>query len=122
VEFSKRDVLVLASIAMAFNAKDSDSSSTYKKMIQLPPELSKFKNIYSIISAGDYLDHSVFTVDELTTGIDNLLRGGFIEIDNGFLKPSRKTEDFYEKGVGSRKHIAIRTALNLFKELLNVKK
>ncbi len=83
--------------------------------------MAKLKNIEHVISAGDYIDRSTFTVDELTIGIKKLLDGEFIEIENDYLKTTRKTNEYYEKEVGDRKHVSIKTALSIFKQLLDVK-
>ena len=82
--------------------------------------MAKLKNIEHVISAGDYIDRSIFTVDELTTGIKNLLDGEFIEIENDYLKTTRKTNKYYEKEMGDRKHISIKTALRIIEQLLDV--
>jgi hypothetical protein len=120
LKYKWEDVWVLASIAMAGESEDPSACHTYKKKIILPEELSKFKNIYMVVSAGDYLNHAIFLVDELTTGIKNLLDGEFIEIENDFLKTTRKTDEYYENEIGDRKFIAIKTALTIFKKMLNV--
>lgn len=105
---------------MAGESEDADAFQTYRKKIKLPLELSKFKNIYVMISAGDYINHAVFLVDELTVGIKNLLDRELIEIQNDYLKPTRKTSDFYEKEKGSRKWISIKTALGILEKLLEI--
>ncbi|TFG30100.1 hypothetical protein EU528_08760 [Candidatus Thorarchaeota archaeon] len=110
----------MASIAMAQNCDDADSTSTYKETIKLPPELSKFKNIYHIISAGDYIDRSTFSIDELISGTKKLQDGGFIKIENDRFKPSKKTDDYFDNELGKRKHVSIRTALAIFKKMLDV--
>ena len=44
-----------------------------------------------------------------------------IKIENDYLKTTRKTNEYYEKEMGDRKHISIKTALGIFKQLLDVK-
>ncbi len=120
MKYKWKDVWVLASITIAGESEDASAIQTYKDKVALPLELSKLKNIYLVISAGDYINHAVFLVDELATGIKNLLDGGFIEIENDFLRPTRKTNEFYDQEVGDRKQITIKTALSIFRKLLEV--
>ena len=116
-----KDVWLLASISMSENCDDSKSSRLNKPRIELTPDLMKLKNINHVIDAGDYLDRSTFTVEELTTGIKNLLAGGFIHIENDYLKTTSKTKEFYNNEKGERKYVSIKTALGIFKKLLEVK-
>ncbi len=120
-KYQWKDVWLLASIAMAENSDDANSSGTHKKLVKSSPDLAKLKNIEHVISAGDYIDRSTFTVDELTIGIKKLLDGEFIEIKNDYLKTTRKTNEYYEKEVGDRKQVSIKTALGIFERLLDVK-
>lgn len=122
IEYEWKDVWLLASISMSENCDDSKSSRLNKARIELTPDLAKLKNINHVIDAGDYIDRSTFTVDELTTGIQNLLAGEFIKIEDDFLKTTTKTNEHYEKEQGDRKHISIKTALGIFRKMLNVTK
>ena len=120
IKYKWEDIWVLASIVTVQGCDDADGGSYYKKQMRLPPELAKFKNIFQVISAGDYINHAVFLPEELIAGIKNLLAGKFIEIENDKLNPSRKTVEYYDAAVGQRKRIAIATALKIFAELLEV--
>lgn len=120
MKYKWKDVWVLASIIMAGEC-EADAFPTYKKKISLPPELAQFRNIYGVIGAGDYINRAVFLVEELSTGIENLLDGEFIVIEDDFLKPTRKTLEYFEKEQGDRKHVSIKTALSIFTQLLEVK-
>ena len=119
MKYEWNDVWVLASIIMA-GESEAEAFPTYKKKITLPPELEKFRNIYGVIGAGDYIDRSIFLVEELTLGIKNLLDGEYIEIEDGFLKPTRKTNEYLDREQGDQKHVSIKTALNILKQLLEV--
>lgn len=114
-----KDVWLLASIEMA-GESNPDAFPTYKKKMTLPPELEQYKNIYGVIGAGDYIDRSIFTIDELTIGIKKLLDGDFIEVENDYLKPTKKTREYLEKEIGDRKYISIKTALRIYEKLLQV--
>jgi hypothetical protein len=118
-KYEWRDVWVLASIIMA-GESEADAFPTYKKKYPMPPELERFRNIYGVIGAGDYIDRGTFLVEELSVGIKNLLDGGYIEIEDGFLKPTRKTNEYFDREQGDRKHVSIRTALDILKQLLEV--
>ena len=98
---------------------NADAFPSYKK-IKLPRDLAQYTNIYGVIGAGDYIDRSIFTIEELTKGIKKLLDGEFIKAENGYLKATTKTNEFYENEVGNRKHISIKTALRTYKKLLQV--
>ncbi|MGY5857758.1 MAG: hypothetical protein RTU63_00195 [Candidatus Thorarchaeota archaeon] len=121
IEYEWKDVWLLASIAMSENCDDASSSRLNKARIELTLDLAKLKNINHVIDAGDYIDRSTFTVVELTTGIKKLLDGDFIKIENDYLKTTSKTNKFYDKEQGERKHVSIKTALGIFKKLLDVK-
>lgn len=114
------DVWVLASIIMA-GESEAEAFPTYKKKYPLPPELEKFRNIYGVIGAGDYINRGILPVEELSTGIKKLLDGGYIEIENGFLKPTRKTNEYFDRAQGDQKHVSIRVALDILKQMLEVK-
>ena len=118
IECEWKDVWLLASIEMA-GESDADAFPSYKK-IKLPPDLAQYTNIYGVIGAGDYIDRSIFTIEELTKGIKKLLDGEFIKVENGYLKATTKTNDFYETELGNRKHVSIKTALGIYRKLLNV--
>jgi hypothetical protein len=120
IKYDWKDVWLLASIAMSENCDDSKSSRLSKARIELTLDLAKLKNINHVIDAGDYIDRSTFTVEELTTGIKKLLDGNFIKIENDYLKTASKTNKFYDKEQGARKHVSIKTALGIFKKLLEV--
>jgi hypothetical protein len=120
LKYKWEDVWVVASIVTVQGCDDAEGGSSYKKIMRLPPELSKFKNIFQVISAGDYINHAVFLPEELIAGIQKLLAGKFIEIENDKLKPSKKTIEYYENAVSARKRISIATALKIFAELLEV--
>ncbi|TFG95882.1 hypothetical protein E4H12_12335 [Candidatus Thorarchaeota archaeon] len=119
MKYQWKDVWLLSSIIMA-GESDADAFPTYKKKITLPQELAQYKNIYGVIGAGDYIDHSIFTIEELITGTKNLLDGEFIEVENDYLKPTKKTREYLEKEIGDRKHISIKTALSIFEKLLEI--
>jgi len=118
-KYEWKDVWLLSSIIIA-GESDADAFRTYKKKITLPPELAQYKNIYGVIGAGDYINRCIFTIEELIAGIKNLLDGEFIEVESDYLKPTRKTNEYYEKEVGDRKHVSIKTALSIFEQLLEV--
>ena len=115
-----KDVWSLASISLSENCDDSKSSRLKKPRRELTPDLAKLRNINHVIDAGDYIARSTFTVEQLETGIENLLSGDFIKIEKDYLKTTSKTKEFYEKEKGERKHISIKTALSIFKKLLEV--
>jgi len=121
-KYQWKDVWLLSSIAMSENCDDANSARLNKARIELTPDLARLKNINHVIDAGDYIDRSTFTIDELTGGIKKLLDGEFIKIENDYLKTTRKTNEYYEKEKGDRKHISIKTALGIFKKMLEVKK
>jgi hypothetical protein len=118
-KYTWKDVWLLASIEMA-GESNPDAFPTYKKKMTLPPELELYTNIYGVIGAGDYIDRSIFTIDELTIGIKKLLDGEFIEVENDYLKPTKKTREYLEKEIGDRKYISIKTALRIYEKLLQV--
>jgi len=118
-KYEWKDVWLLSSIIIA-GESDADAFRTYKKKITLPPELAQYKNIYGVIGAGDYINRCIFTIEELIAGIKNLLDGEFIEVESDYLKPTRKTNEYYKKEVGDRKHVSIKTALSIFEQLLEV--
>jgi hypothetical protein len=118
IEYEWKDVWLLASIEMA-GESDADAFPSYKK-IKLPPDLAQYTNIYGVIGAGDYINRSIFMIEELISGIKKLLDGEFIKVENGYLKTTTKTNEYYENEVGNRKYVAIKTALDIYRKLLNV--
>ncbi|MHA1950265.1 MAG: hypothetical protein ACW99G_15090 [Candidatus Thorarchaeota archaeon] len=112
---------VLASIVLADLSEHVVASSSYEKNSSLTLELSKYKNIYQVISTGDYINHAIFLDEELIEGIKKLLTGDYIKIENDNLKPSRKTSEYYKSAIGERKRIARDTAIRIFAKLLEVK-
>jgi len=115
------DVWVLASIVLIRDMDVEKVSDLYYKN-PLSPELSKYKNIYQVMSAGDYINHAVFTNDELTSGVGNLLEGDFVHVVGDCLRPTKSTIDYYEQEVGERKRISKKTLLTITRSLLEVEK
>jgi predicted DNA-binding transcriptional regulator AlpA len=60
---------------------------------------NKFVEFVGIIGAGDYINHAVFTLEEVLENVPKLLAAEFIEIASAKIKLSGKTAAWYKKEV-----------------------
>lgn len=76
-------------------------------------------DLRSIISAGDYIDRSIFRSEELESGLYRLTRGGYIEeVKSGFV-PTLAARDAYERI--ARETRILRRRLKALKSYLGVR-
>ncbi len=113
-------VWVLASIHLAQSIENKDIPKSYKKMI-FSEQLTKYKNLYHIIFAGDFINHAIFNDDELLDGIDRLLKLGYIENKDNFLLTTEKLKNLYKEITKKMKSVSRDTALGIFANILQTK-
>jgi len=75
--------------------------------------------LQKIVSAGDGINHAIFTYDEMDSGLYRLSRGGYIEEVAGKFKPSNLTAEKYRQI--SRKTRSMLKEMDLLKEFLHAK-
>jgi hypothetical protein len=75
-------------------------------------------DLRSIISAGDYIDHSIFRPEEMESGFYRLTRGGHVEEVEGGFVPTPATREAYERI--ARETRRLRSRLRALKSYLDV--
>ena len=113
-------VWVLASIHIAQTDAAKDVPKAYKKM-NFTEQLTKYKNLYRIIYAGDYINRAIFTNSELIDGIDRLTKMGYIEEKESFLLTTKKLKNRYEKATAKMKSVSLDTELHIFANILQTR-
>ncbi|MBK5114640.1 MAG: hypothetical protein KGD59_06600 [Candidatus Heimdallarchaeota archaeon] len=99
---------------------DQDVRKVYKKMV-FPEHLTKYKNLYKIVYAGDFINQAIFTDDELLYGIDRLSKAGFIEEKKDSLLPTSKLNKLYKEATINQKSVSRDAALRIFAYILQTK-
>jgi hypothetical protein len=76
-------------------------------------------SLEKIIAAGDYVNHAIFTEDELAGGLYRLIRGGDIEEIDGLFRPTSLALEKYEEIFKKKKQLL--KQLELLRELIGAK-
>ena len=111
---------MLASIYAARDKKDQDVLKAYKQM-GFSEKLARYKNLTQIVFMGDFLNHAIFTDDELLDSISRLSKAGLIEEIDGFLLPTSKLENLYKNATAKMKSVSRDVALQIFAKILQTK-
>lgn len=73
-----------------------------------------------IVAAGDFINHAIFTNDEMESGFFRLARGGYIEeVDDNF-RPTKLTLEKYEE-ISRKKKRSVLGQLDLLRESIGAK-
>ena len=73
-----------------------------------------------IVGAGDFINHAIFTNDEMESGLYRLARGGYIEEVDGNFRPTKLTLEKYEEICRKNKR-SILGQLDLLRESIGAK-
>src|SRR5579871_5703666 len=75
-------------------------------------------SLRDIISAGDYINHAIFTYDELATGLKRLAADGLIIDENGNFRPSESTVKSYKHTTTPRRS-ALKEVEDIYKFIVS---
>lgn len=120
-EYDWIGVWVLASIHLVQEQSYSQELTKADKKMVFPKSLTKYKNLFEIVFAGDFINHSIFLASELIDGITRLTKRGFIEEKDGFLITTEKTVKLYKEATSKMKRVSRDTALRIFAKILQTK-
>ena len=73
-----------------------------------------------IVAAGDFINHAIFTNDEMESGFYRLTLGGYIDEVDGNFKPTKLTLDKYEE-ISRKKKRSVLGQLDLLRESIGAK-
>lgn len=62
-------------------------------------------SLEQVTTAGDYINHAIFTEDELEGGLSRLSAGGFIKRESGLFSITDKVLQAYEKTHTPRRYV-----------------
>jgi hypothetical protein len=101
LEFEASDAWLL--LAIIYAAADKDGVS-----------------LDQIVGAGDFINHAIFTNDEMESGFYRLTRGGYVEEVDGNFRPTKLALNKYNE-ISKKKKRAVLGQLDLLRESIGAK-